>query len=85
MVKPKAKTLQQRFGFIDADLKTPEHDEIMLWLDQNVELIAKGLVFEEWDQKHIKELKEKATDIVYRQIESLRQDQEESQREKKVT
>ena len=83
MAKPKAKTLQQRFGFIDADLKAPEHDEIMLWLDQNVELIVKDLVFNEWEQKHIKQLKENATNFVNRQIQSLRQDQEESQRKKK--
>jgi len=35
MAKPKASTLQARFGFLDDDLKTSDHDEIMTWLDSN--------------------------------------------------
>ncbi|MBE9570352.1 MAG: hypothetical protein IMF11_06990 [Proteobacteria bacterium] len=37
MASPKARTIQQRFGFADGDLKTPKHDEIMLWLDKKVD------------------------------------------------
>ena len=37
MAEPKAKTLQERFGFLDADLKKPKHDEIMKWVDDNIE------------------------------------------------
>jgi hypothetical protein len=33
VAKPKAKTLQERMGFVDADLKAPGHDAVMLWLD----------------------------------------------------
>jgi hypothetical protein len=36
MAKPQAKTLQERMGFVDQDLKTPGHDAIMLWLDDYV-------------------------------------------------
>lgn len=36
MAKPKAKTIQQRFGFLDDDLIKPDHDEIMIWLDKLV-------------------------------------------------
>ena len=36
MAKPKAQTLQQKLGFFDEDLKKPKHDEIMIWLDQNI-------------------------------------------------
>src|SRR5262245_48808588 len=36
MAKPKAKTLQERMGFTDPDLKTPGHDAIMLYLDGQV-------------------------------------------------
>ena len=45
MATPKAKTLQQRFGFRDGDLKTPKHDEMMLWLDENMAsfLVDNGL------------------------------------------
>ncbi len=37
MAQPRAKTLQERFGFIDADLKKPEHDEMIRWLETNIE------------------------------------------------
>lgn len=37
--KPPA-TLQERFGFKDPDLTTPKHDEIMLWLDSNMQSIV---------------------------------------------
>jgi hypothetical protein len=32
-----AKTLVERMGFRDRDLTTPQHDEIMLWLDQELQ------------------------------------------------
>jgi hypothetical protein len=41
MAQPKASTLQQRFGFQDDDLKNPNHDEIMMWLDMRAETIVK--------------------------------------------
>lgn len=37
MAQPKAKTIQERFGFIDNDLKKPEHDEMIQWLETNIE------------------------------------------------
>ncbi len=39
MATPKAQTLQQHFGFQDKDLTTPKHDEIMMWLIDNIEKI----------------------------------------------
>lgn len=39
-MKPKAKTLQERFGFADPELTTPRHDAIMMWLDANVDEFA---------------------------------------------
>lgn len=44
MAQPKARTLQQRFGFTDQDLKTPAHDAIMMWLDKHVEDAVRGVV-----------------------------------------
>lgn len=38
-MEPKAKTIAERFGFRDPELSTPRHDEIMLWLDENIEKI----------------------------------------------
>lgn len=35
-MKPKAQTMAQKFGFMDPELTTPEHDAIMLWLDKTV-------------------------------------------------
>lgn len=40
VTKNRASTLQQQFGFLDADLKTPAHDAIMVWLDREVERLA---------------------------------------------
>jgi hypothetical protein len=34
--KTRATTIQQKFGFRDDDLRTPKHDEIMLWLNGNI-------------------------------------------------
>jgi hypothetical protein len=36
MASPKAKTIQQRFGFADQDLKKPMHDKIMYWMEKNL-------------------------------------------------
>lgn len=44
MAAPRATTIQQRFGFHDNDLKTPKHDEIMLWLDEHIDTIVKNTV-----------------------------------------
>lgn len=43
-MKIKAQTLQQRFGFQDDDLKSANHDEIMIWLDENIEVIMNGFL-----------------------------------------
>ena len=48
MAKPRATTIQQRFGFQDGDLKTPKHDEMMLWLDSNLLKIV-GAMAGSWD------------------------------------
>ena len=40
--KQRAKTLQEKFGFVDEELKTPEHDAMMVWIDQQ----AKSLIEE---------------------------------------
>ena len=46
MSKPRAQTIQARFGFADADLKTPKHDEIMLWLDQHASDVVSAITGE---------------------------------------
>jgi hypothetical protein len=42
MAKPNAKTLQERMGFTDPDLKTPGHDAIMMWLDEHMSQSLQG-------------------------------------------
>lgn len=32
-----AKTLQEKFGFIDSDLIKPEHDKMISWIEDNIE------------------------------------------------
>lgn len=50
MADPRATTIAQRFGFQDPDLKTPGHDEIMVWLDTYAETILQTIIPEEqWD------------------------------------
>lgn len=47
-MEPKAKTLQERFGFSDPDLKTPKHDAIMLWLDGEIRNVLATAFSPEW-------------------------------------
>jgi hypothetical protein len=37
MNKQKAETHLQQLGFFDDDLKASKHDEIMIWLDENIQ------------------------------------------------
>lgn len=62
--KTRATTLQQKFGFQDADLTTPAHDALMVWLDQNVEKYLLGRYqVTEWPtdlvQKYLSEMKDR--------------------------
>lgn len=54
VAKPRASTIQQRFGFMDKDLTTPKHDEIMLWLDGYVrECIYAGFRNSSWNPDYV--------------------------------
>ncbi len=53
MTAPKAKTLQARFGFSDPELTTPKHDQIMLWLDANIDQVLTDALCEEWTVTYI--------------------------------
>ena len=39
-MKPKATTLQERMGFNDPDIKSPIHDEMVIWLMKNSASVA---------------------------------------------
>lgn len=68
MAEPKAKSLQQRFGFMDNDLKAPAHDEIMLWLDKNAVSIIRslGLWRPIWDSDKLAKQREQAKEAINR-------------------
>lgn len=53
--RKKSQTVQQRFAFMDQDHKTPKHDEIMLWVDQNTENILQRKYGTEWNEKAARE------------------------------
>ena len=64
MNKPKAQTLQQKMGFFDEDLKKPKHDEIMLWLDTNIENIVNNLFNKPFTEKEIDLIKVRKTEKI---------------------
>lgn len=52
MARPRGQTLQQRFGFLDDDLKTSSHDEVMTWATEHVEQVIIELFWDsEWPVK----------------------------------
>lgn len=53
IAKNRAKTLQEKFGFKDDDLKTPAHDAMMLWLDANIEQIVSEIFKRSWTAEEI--------------------------------
>jgi hypothetical protein len=46
MAKPRGQTLQQRFGFLDDDLRTASHDDVLTWLTEHIEQVIIELF---WD------------------------------------
>lgn len=76
MARPKAQTLQQRFGFMDDDLKKPKHDEIMLWLNSYIdENLAEWLgIPKNWSDDEITKLREASSAERENRIGKLRQD-----------
>lgn len=64
MNKPKAQTLQQKMGFFDEDLKKPKHDEIMLWLDSNIETIINNLFNKPFTENEIDLIKARETEKI---------------------
>lgn len=45
MAIPKAKTQLERMGFLDQDLKTPAHDEMILWFIDRLKRKNKDIVY----------------------------------------
>lgn len=69
MAEPKAKTLQQKLGFFDEDLKSPVHDDIMKWLDLNILTFTHSVLrLKEWRKEKVEELKKLSSDIYQKNI-----------------
>lgn len=60
----KSATLQQRFGFQDHELKTPEHDRIMLWLDAHVDAWILGRISLGWNKEKVERMASEMSDLV---------------------
>jgi len=56
-MKPKAQTLQQKMGFFDEDLKKPKHDEIMIWINENITKILSTIVTESYTDEILQAFK----------------------------
>jgi hypothetical protein len=70
MTKPKAITLQQKLGFFDEDLKKPDHDTILKWIDTNIETVIDSIYnFKDWDENIVKTISDKVNDIVIIDLE----------------
>lgn len=58
MAAPKAKTLQQKLGFYDDDLKKPSHDVIMTWVHENADKVIRHIFnFSDFSTKEVDAIK----------------------------
>jgi hypothetical protein len=65
MARPRGQTLQQRFGFLDDDLKTPSHDEVMTWVTEHIEQVIIELFWDsEWPAEERRQMELEAQGIV---------------------
>ncbi len=72
MAEPKAKTLQQKLGFFDEDLKSPVHDDILKWLDKNILMVIHSLYsIREWPKNKIDEQRKLAEQIFVENISEV--------------
>lgn len=81
MNKPKAQTLQQKLGFFDEDLKKPKHDELMLWLDDNIERIINKIFNSPFSDNEIRLIREKESKKIKTIIDSYTSSIESFQRQ----
>jgi hypothetical protein len=64
--KNRAHTLQEKFGFLDGDLRTPVHDAIMVWLDGEAERLARTFAskMSQCSEEYIAKLRATANQMV---------------------
>lgn len=72
MATPKAKTLQQKLGFFDDDLKNPTHDEILIWLDKNInEVVDQVFNLSSWNKNHVEKKIQEANTLSAQNIRKI--------------
>jgi hypothetical protein len=71
--KKRAATLQEKFGFCDDDMKSPQHDRIMLWLDGHAEELVREYFAmpREWPEERIAEVRAQADAFVKKRFSAL--------------
>ena len=71
--KQGAKTLQEKFGFVDEELGTPQHDAMMIWIDQHAEELIREYfsISSGWSDESIAVVRAEADQIVRRCFHKL--------------
>ena len=64
--KQPANTLQEKFGFVDEELRTPQHDAMMVWIDRQAEELIQEYfsVLPTWSNATISRVRAEADQIV---------------------
>src|SRR4051812_34603199 len=67
---------QQKFGFADGDLKTPLHDEIVLWLKKNALELSKRLIGwrDSWNPERVEKMRRRCVEAVEQRRKELQTD-----------
>lgn len=72
MAKTRISSLQEKMGFMDTDLTTPKHDEIMLWLEDNIETVIDQLLIDrKWKEEEIEKARKEADAWVQGQLQKF--------------
>jgi hypothetical protein len=60
--KQRATTLQEKFGFVDEDLRTPQHDAMLVWIDQHAEELIQEFfsIPTSWSEETIDQVRKEA-------------------------
>lgn len=72
MAQPKARTMIERAGFRDPEASNPNHDAIVMWIEDNIEAILQEVFpYQEWNLNLVKKSREDVSDAVKISKETL--------------
>lgn len=72
MGQSKAKTLQERFGFVDRQLETPGHDAICCWVEENATELFQSWSKTKWSEEEIQSIRRDAIRKISRYCNSVK-------------